>query len=404
MRTALAFLCVFLMPLSGSAQTPPQETESTSAGDFGDLPVPSWGRAVIESFEKPLHPVVGGVASGGGIGAGLGYDSPDSERWFQEAEAIVTVRRSWLVAGEVGRRSLSRRSQIGVFAGIRNMNRIGLGPGARFDDRSAFRLRESIFGTRGWYRPTTAVRVGGSVSMYFPDLANGRHAGIRALDAVFSEATAPGLTAEPTFGRFRTFAEYITPAPASYDVALLDGFNSYRGAYQVAFEAIRDFDTGRHDFHRWELETQQRLPGLVEGQRLTLHGFIASTNPDAAVPFYMLYTLGGAGGLRSFRPDMLGSDGTDATLRGFRSYRFRDRSLVLLQAEYRIPLHERIHATVFVDSGQVAPRPAELFEDLRTTTGFSLSYMRGRRTIGRMDVGFAGGEGIHVSWSFGAFD
>jgi hypothetical protein len=59
---------------------------------------------------------------------------------------------------------------------------------------------------------------------------------------------------------------------------------------------------------------------------------------------------------------------------------------------------------VFVDSGQVAPTTSELFKDLRTTTGFSLSYVRNGRTLGRMDVGFGGGEGVQLFWSFGAFD
>ena len=47
-----------------------------------------------------------------------------------------------------------------------------------------------------------------------------------------------------------------------------------------------------------------RLEQLGEGD--TLHGFVATTNTGADVPFYMLYTLGGSGGLKSFRPDLLG--------------------------------------------------------------------------------------------------
>jgi hypothetical protein len=58
---------------------------------------------------------------------------------------------------------------------------------------------------------------------------------------------------------------------------------------------------------------------------------------------------------------------------------------------------------VFVDTGQVAPRRSQLFKDLKTSTGFSLSYMRNGRTLGRMDVGFGGGEGIQLFWSFGTF-
>jgi outer membrane protein assembly factor BamA len=97
-------------------------------------------------------------------------------------------------------------------------------------------------------------------------------------------------------------------------------------------------------------------------------------------------------------------DGTRASLRGFRNYRFRDRDLVLMQAEYRIPVHRHVHTTVFVDSGQVAPRTSQLFNDLRTTTGFSLGYVHKGRTLGRMDVGFGGGEGVQLFWSFGVFD
>ena len=107
--------------------------------------------------------------------------------------------------------------------------------------------------------------------------------------------------------------------------------------------------------------------------------------------------------LKSFRPDLLGTDGTQATLRGFRNFRFRGRNLVLMQAEYRVPVYRDVHATVFVDSGQVAASTSDFFKDLKTSTGFSLSYMRKSKTLGRMDVGFGGGEGVRVFWSFGAF-
>ena len=224
---------------------------------------------------------------------------------------------------------------------------------------------------------------------------------MRSIEEVFTPASVPGFAAEPTFGRYRGFVEFLHPVMD--DSAALDESGSYRGAYQVAFEAVRDHESGTHDFHRWETEVQQRIPGLRPGQHLTLHGFLASTNTGADVPFYMLYTLGGSGGLKTFRPDLLGTDGTRASLRGFRNYRFRDRDLVLMQAEYRIPVHRHIQTTVFVDAGQVAPRTSELFSDLRTSTGFSLSYMRKGKTVGRMDVGFGGGEGVHIFWSFGSF-
>lgn len=396
--TLLFIFALTFLPQLAAAQT------STRVEGLEGLPVPSWAAGIIDSFSQPVHPVIGGVASGGGVGLGVGYDSPDDERWYQQAEAMITVRRYWSLDTEIGRRSLANTGQLGLFGTVRHMNRIdyfGIGPDTVFEERSAFRLRETTFGARGWFKPTPALRLGGSAAIYLPDLGPDANPSVRFVPEVFPESTVPGFSAEPTFGRYRGFAEVIYPVVGDFLGA--DESESYRGSYQLALEAVRDHDTGRHDFHRWEAETQQRFPGIREGQRLTLHGLLASTNTGADVPFYMLYTLGGSGGLKAFRPDLLGTDGTRATLRSFRAYRFRDRDLILLQAEYRIPIVEKVHATVFVDAGQVAPTTSELFKDLRTGTGFSLSYVRRGKTLGRMDVGFGGGEGAQIFWSFRGF-
>ena len=396
MRCAVLALSLAILPNLAAAQS--------NTDGLANLSIPSWGQAVIDSFTKPVHPIVGGVASGGGLGVGIGYESRGDRQWYRDAEAMVTVRRYWSLEGEVGRRSTTRHSQVGLFGGVRHMNRIdyfGIGPSTPFENHSTFRLRETTFGTRGWFHPARAVRIGGSAAIYMPDLGRGAHPSVPSIEDVFSESSVPGFSAEPTFGRYRGFAELtypFVPGPADPEAP-----ESYRGAYQIALEAVRDHGSGQHSFHRWETEVQQRIPGLRPGQRLTLHGFVSSTNTDADVPFYMLYTLGGSGGLKAFRPDLLGTDGTRATLRSFRSYRFRDRALVLMQAEYRIPIISQVHATVFVDAGQVAPRPSALFKDLRSGTGFSLGYMHKGKSVARMDVGFGGGEGVHVLWSFDAF-
>ena len=129
-------------------------------------------------------PIVGGIGPGGGIGFGVGYESPDDARWYREGEAMVTVRRYWALQGEIGRRSSSRRSQIGVFGGVRDMSRIdffGIGSRTLFDDRSAFRLRESTLGLRGSHRLLPAVKLGGMLAAYLPDLGRGAQP-FRAVD------------------------------------------------------------------------------------------------------------------------------------------------------------------------------------------------------------------------------
>ena len=325
MRAITVFLLVALLPLPATAQN--AQTSGNSAEDFENLPVPSWGKAVIDSFSKPIHPIIGGVASGGGLGFGVGYDSPEDARWYREGEAMVTVRQYWTLAGEIGRRSSSKRSQLGVFGAARHMNRInffGTGPGALYDDRASFRLRETTFGTRGWHQVTPVVKLGGSVALYLPDIGRGKNPNIPSIHDRFPESAVPGgFSAEPAFGRYRGYAEFVYPVVADPESA--DAIEVYRGAYQVALESVRDHDSGHYNFHRWEADTAAH-PRLFSGTAPTLHGFLASTNTGADVPFYMLYTLGGSGGLKAFRsdPEMLGTDGTRATLRGYRNYRFRD--------------------------------------------------------------------------------
>lgn len=387
-----------------TTQTPPA-TPSTGF-DLDNLPIPSWGRAIIESFDNPLHPVIGGVASGGGLGFGVGYDSPEGDKVYREGQAMYTVRRYWGLEGEVGRRSETKLSQAGVFAMLRDMTRIdfyGIGPDSLEEDRSNFRLQEWVLGARGFFGLNKALRFGGGASFYEPDIGPGESPSVPSIELVFPVSEVPGGFEEVTYGRFRGIAQLVHPVLPGAD--LVGEPAKYRGEYQVAGEANLSFDPGNHTFYRWEAGVQQRIPGFIpglkEGQRLTLNAFISSASTTADIPFYMLYTLGGSGGLKDFRPDLLGSDGTRATLRGFHAYRFRDRNLWLAQAEYRIPLFKYIQSTVFVDSGQVAPVVEDLWDDLRTNYGFSLSLVNKGRTLGRVDVGFGGGEGVEAFWSFG---
>src|SRR5262245_15424839 len=101
MRAISLLLFVALLSMPAAAQN--TQPSGNAAEDFGDFPVPSWGQAVIDSFDKPVHPIVGGIGAGGGVGFGVGYEAPGNDRWYREVEGIFTVRRSWAVQGEFGR-------------------------------------------------------------------------------------------------------------------------------------------------------------------------------------------------------------------------------------------------------------------------------------------------------------
>jgi hypothetical protein len=367
-----------------------------------NLPVPNAVKPFLDAFGKPLHPVLGGVAPGGGIGVGLGYETPSDRDWFHDASALVTWNRYWAVDAETGYQT--PRSHIGFFGEARTMGRLdffGLGSNSTLANHTNFRLRENFFGIRGWFRPRGAVRFGGRLEVYKPQLGAGSSQDVPSIEALFSPATAPGLNDTPLFERYRGFAELSYPVLADPSQPnRVD--HGYQGTYQVAVEEVRDHDAGVYNFHRLEAEVQQRFRGLRAGQRLTLHGLMSVTNPSAAVPFYLQYTLGGGGGLSAFRPNTIGSDGTFDTLRSYANYRFRDRDLLLMQAEYRMPIHGPVDATVFYDAGQVASRAGNLFTAPKSGTGFSVSYMRNGEALVRLDVGYGSGEGLHMFWSFGS--
>ena len=149
---------------------------------------------------------------------------------------------------------------------------------------------------------------------------------------------------------------------------------------------------------------QHRFALLGPHRRLTLHGWLSVAEPREGndVPFYLQRTLGGKSSVGSMREEMIGSDDSRATLRGFRDLRFRGRDLMLLQAEYRIPLWGPVDATVFGDWGQVAMRRADLhLSEMHRDFGLSLSVMKGPASVVRVDLGGGGGEGYRVFFTVG---
>lgn len=358
-------------------------------------------RAVIRIhsiFGRPLHPVIGGVAPGGGWGAGLGYSSPGRGPWEVNAKAVYTLNKYWVaeaIAGYHGRRAFFEG-----FGRARDMTQLdffGPGPNSGIPDRSNFRLRDPVVGAHGKFRVTPWLALGGRIEELWPDVSSGRHDGVLSVEQRFTEAEAPGLAAQPRFGRYQGSADLHLPAAPG------DAF--YQGTKgQVTYAMFDDQELELFNFRRLDVEAQQVVAGIGAHHRLTLSGWMSTTMTDAGqdVPFYLQRTLGGKSEVRSVHEDRLGSDGTDATLRGYRNLRFRDRHLVLLQAEYRLPVWGPIDATLFADAGKVTGTRDELdLNDLRRDFGFSVSVMKGWATAARIDVGFGSGEGTRVFVTLG---
>ena len=384
-----------LLPAPASAQTTPP---SSDPQEVTERPHISRATNIANKLSGPLHPVVKGVASGGGIGAGVAYDFPERRGWRTTTEAVYTINGFWSVA--LNSRFDTPRAFVEPYLRLRDMSRLSFyGPGTHSlaSERTHFGMRDGSVGIHGTYLISRWLRIGGRVEELWLDVSPTSSSRVPAIDTRFGERHAPGLGDQPRFGRAHAFVDVISPAGPA-------GARYQGGTTRVGYGRYADQQFDRYSFDRLDLETQQRFTLFGPHRTLTLHGWLSTTGTSAGddVPFFLQHTLGGKGLLRSFGEYILGSDGTDATLRGFPTFRFRDRHLLLLQAEYRWPIWGPVDATVFMDMGKVTSRRRDLdLSDLKRSYGFSLGVVRSTGTVGRIDVGFGGGEGVHVFFGFG---
>lgn len=357
--------------------------------------------AIHSVFGRPLHPVISTVAPGGGWGAGLGYDSPGRGPWNFSAKGVWTLKNYRLaeaIAGYAG-----RRAEFEAFGRYRDMNRLdffGTGNNSNLFNRTSFSFRDPVLGAHGKFRVASWLALGARFEEIWPYAKGGENP--PSIETRFSPAEVPGLSQQPLYGRYQGSLDVQLPAGAGD--AFYQGTRS-RVTYAFYDQQDEGFQaTELYNFRRLDIEAQQVFAGFGAHHRLTLSGWTSTSMTDAGqeVPFFFQHTLGGRTVLRSVHEDRLGSDGTEATLRGYRDLRFRDRHLLLLQAEYRLPLWGPIDATVFADAGKVASARRDLdLNDLRRDFGFSLSVMKGWATAARVDVGFGSGEGTRVFLSLG---
>jgi hypothetical protein len=261
----------------------------------------------------------------------------------------------------------------------------------------AFAQRENTFGAWATYRVLPILTLGTRDEYVMPTLRPGEDPAFGSVTERFTGAELPGLAEQSKYARIQGSAEIDLPATVG------DGF--YQGTTILGTYAYyKDVDLHLYTFRRMDFEAQQKFAGLWASHRLTLHGWVSHTETadGQSVPFYLMRTLGARGQMKSVHENLIGTDGTQATLRGYNTFRFRDRDLLLLQAEYRFPIWGPIDLTGFYDAGKVAPDRADLnLKDLHKDYGISVSLMRAHSTALRFDFGF-GGEGIRYIISIGS--
>jgi len=343
------------------------------------------GRLLERVLSPPegLYPKIGNITAGSGFSFGPAYRKPGLFGGNADfsAFAAASFQRYWMIDTRLTLpRLANERVSVDVHAQryeFPDEDFFGLGPDSQRVDQVTYGVASSVLGGTGSVRPRQWLTVGAGLDYLTPHvstLGDGRR-----IDTLFNERTAPGLATQPDFLRYELFADLNYREPRG---------NPRRGGrYAVALEQFDDRDGDRYSFRRVEADLQQYLSMLNDRRVLALHALVSTSDvePGREVPFYFQRTLGG--------PD---------DLRGFRRYRFRDRHMLLLQAEYRWEIFTAVDGAIFYDAGKVAPRLEDLtFRDLETDYGIGFRFGTDNGVFLRVEGAFGSRDGKHFILRFG---
>jgi Omp85 superfamily domain len=384
--TSCATACLAMAALSVAAPAWSQtsradtvaEKQAAKAKDLKPRLPPGAERAVQwvkeELIDQPsgLYPLFGSVYSGGGFTLGAGYRRYYGDNTHWDAKVLQSIRNYRLL--EISTDSWNHaggRVDVHARAGWRSAPDVpfyGLGIDSP-RTAAGFGVTQAYTGAEIAWRPLANVHLQ-SGAMY-EDYSVDEGAGSRPpVGTTFTSLTAPALGLDPAY--------WHGTASAGYDWRRSPGYARRGGLYQVRYHR---YAGGVDDFDRVEGEVVQHVPMVRENWVLSLRGHADSILSDGAVvPYYLLPSLGGGD-----------------TLRGYSSWRFRDRTAALTTAELRwIPNRNTVDVALFYDAGMVAPEFGDLvLGRFKSDAGIGVRFHGPRSTPLRIELA-KGREGLHV--------
>ena len=389
----LSLLCV--SPARAQSVAPATRTNTIAAAQTEkakDLQpyVGNKGERVANALEEALsggrmkwHPFFESALAGGGFTLGAGY------RQHVSAYNSVDLRGSFTVKGYtrletefLAPRLFDRRGVLSVTGGWRQATQVGFyGIGTSetsVDDRTNYGFEQPYASAVLTYRPTRGWLVLGAgveASQWTQEPGSGT---APSVEEAYSPSTLPGLGSSPTYVRWSGSVGADWRPAADY---------ARRGGYYgVAVHDFADTNEG-FGFTRVDYTAIQHVPILRDVWVLSLRGEVQTTQlkDGQTIPFYMLPALGGG-----------------SSLRGFASWRFRDRHSLLLSADWRVLANHFLDVAVFYDAGKVVAATSELnLEGLKTDFGMGIRMHGPMSTPLRIDVAKSN-EGLQLVFSANA--
>jgi hypothetical protein len=335
----------------------------------------------LTGAQRGWHPFFDSAYRGGGFVFGAGYAH------YVSPYSSVDVRGSYTVRGYkraevafLSPRLLNRRADLSVVAGWREATQVGfygLGMDTAKNDRRNYGFEQPHASAVLTLRPARRLwllRGGLELAKWSQEAGAGA---VPSVETAYTPSTLPGLGAQPTYVH--------TQGTVGLDWRTSPGYSRRGGFYGVTVHDYSDRDQA-FGFSQVDYEVVQHIPILREAWTVSLHG-VASTafdKGDQQIPFFMLPSLGGG-----------------STLRGFTSWRFRDRNSLLLQAEWRIMVNRYLDTAVFYDAGKVTASKADLdLDGLQHDYGFGVRFHGPLATALRVEIA-KGSEGTALIFAVG---
>lgn len=441
---------IFILALAlSTAAAPAQESEihadfrgeatrfKQSCEGFALKKIP--GCADLLFTDHPLHIAVGSIAPQNGFGAGgayVGHYTPD-ELWRDswDADAIASDNGSWragfyfkaihtpimkikVITTTSGPAPHSKLSVpvypvFNLTAQSISLNQLfyyGLGPNSLKTNASVFGMTETIAGANAIVPVLHSLNVSllGEINGRFVNLRGNHSESSPSIEKVFTEATAPGLAAQPNFAQL---GEGVRIEPTLLNDHLqID--------YLAQFQQFVAPNDSHYSFRRYTFDLNHTIPlyhnaasygpvptngpdecaaslgatkcSAIQRNRegsVELRLFITESLAPAgnAVPFYFQPTLGGS--------DINGNP----WLSSYNDYRFRAPNVLLLREAFEHSIWGPIGFAFSADQGKVAlTRNDDDFSQLAHSFSVGLTLRAGGLPALSFAFAWGGPEGTHT--------
>jgi hypothetical protein len=335
---------------------------------------------VLTETPTGFYPNLGSVYSGGGFALGAGYRRFYGDRTFWDLKGLFSIKTyKFIELSTVSPGHAQGRVDLSAGAGWRDATEVafyGTGIDTPASGRTNFRMKQSYVTGGLQARPIPITVFGAALSYEDFTIADGLGSSPSVIRAHRAQS-APGLGVNPAY--------LHSTASAGIDWRPSPGYARRGGLYEVRYHNYADRDQS-YSFDRLDAELVQHIPILRENWVLSLRGQAQTTlNDKDAVPFFLLPSLG-----------------SGSTLRGYNSWRFRDRHSMLVSAEWRwIPNRLGLDMAFFYDAGKVTRRRSDLdFDGLKSDVGIGARFHGPLATPFRVELAHSR-EGLRLVFAGG---